>query len=106
MENIKNFIDNCIELLPAALLGAFGGLTRTVSGIPKGEKFNWKIAIPEIIIAVFSGLLMHWLTLEWGFSEHLRTATVALAGYCARSVTAILNKVFIQFVKRNFTTSA
>lgn len=103
MENIKHFIDNCIELLPAAALAAFGGLTRTLTGKPKGDRFDWKIAFPEIIIAIFSGLLMHWLTLEWGFSENLRTVTVALSGYCARSVTAILNKVVIQFIKRNFT---
>lgn len=102
MQNLKEACDHIIELLPAALLAAFGGLTRAVAGKPKDAKFDWKIALPEIIVAVFSGLLIHWLTIEMGVSENLRTAAVALAGYCARSVTAILNKMFIAFVKRNF----
>lgn len=102
MQNLKDICDHIVELLPAALLAAFGGFTRAVAGKPKGEKFDWKIALPEIIVAVFSGLLIHWLTIEMGVSENLRTVSVALAGYCARSVTAILNKMFIAFVKRNF----
>ena len=100
MENLKHVIDNCIDCLPAILLGAFGGITRSITRKPKGEKFDWKIALPEVVIAIFSGLLVHYLTLEWGFSENLRTVTVALAGYSARSVTAVLNNIFIQFIRR------
>ena len=100
MENLKHVIDNCIDCLPAILLGAFGGITRIITRKPKGEKFDWKIALPEVVIAIFSGLLVHYLTLEWGFSENLRTVTVALAGYSARSVTAVLNNIFIQFIRR------
>lgn len=100
MDNLKNILDHCLDALPAAVLAAFGGLTRAVAGKPKGVKFDWKIAFPEIVIAIFSGLLIHWLTLEWGISENFRTVAVALAGYSARSVMVILNNVFLQFVKK------
>ena len=101
---MKTILVRISELLPIVGLAAFGGITRTLYGKAKGEPYNWKIAIPEIIIAMFSGLLIHWLTLEMGLSENLRTVAIALAGYCARSVMAILNAVFITFVKRNIPT--
>ena len=96
-------LDHVVELLPVAALAAFGGLTRTIYGKPKDEPYNWRIGLSEIIIAIFSGLLIHWVTLEMGLAENLRTAAIALAGYSARSVMAILNAIFITFVKRNIT---
>jgi hypothetical protein len=102
-KRMRTILVRIAELLPIVGLAAFGGLTRTLYGKAKGEPYDWSIAIPEIIIAIFSGLLIHWVTLELGLSENLRTAAIALAGYCARSVMAILNAVFITFVKRNIT---
>ena len=84
-----------------AALAAFGGITRTVYGKHRGDKYSWSIAIPEIVIAIFSGLLIHWLTMEMGLSENLRSAAVALAGYSARSVVAICNTIFVTFVKKH-----
>lgn len=100
---MKAHLLKVVELLPVIGLAAFGGLTRTFYGKDKNEPYNWKIALPELIIAVFSGLLIHWITLEMGLSENLRTAAVALAGYSARSVMLILNAVFVTFIKRNVT---
>lgn len=102
---MKVYISKIAELLPIVGLAAFGGLTRTLYGKARGEPYSWKIAVPEIIIAVFSGLLIHWLTLETGMSENLRTAAIALAGYSSRSVMAVLHAVFVTFVKRNFGDS-
>ena len=101
--HMKDLFEKALELIPVIGLAAFGGLTRTLTGKPKDEPYNWKIAISEIIIAIFSGLLIHWATLELGLSENMRTAAIALAGYSARSVMAILNAVFINFVKKNVT---
>ena len=100
---MKEFLNKALELFPIIGLAAFGGLTRTIVGKPKDEPYNWKIGLSEIIIAIFSGLLIHWVTLEMGISENYRTAAIALAGYSARSVMAILNAVFITFVKKNIT---
>ena len=98
---MKAFLLRTIEILPVIALAAFGGITRTIYGKAKGDKYSWSIAIPEIIIAIFSGLLIHWLTLEMGLSENLRSAAVALAGYSARSVVAICNSIFVTFVKKH-----
>lgn len=101
IQRMKENLLKLLDLLPIIGLAAFGGFTRTLYGKARGEPYSWKIAIPEIIIASFSGLLIHWVTLEMGLSENMRTVAIALAGYCARSVLAILNAVFITFVKRN-----
>ena len=98
---MKNIWLKIVELLPVAALAAFGGITRTVYGKHRGDKYSWSIAIPEIVIAIFSGLLIHWLTMEMGLSENLRSAAVALAGYSARSVVAICNTIFVTFVKKH-----
>ena len=101
IQRMKANLLRILDLLPIIGLAAFGGFTRTLYGKARGEPYSWKIAIPEIIIAGFSGLIIHWATLEMGLSENLRTISIALAGYCARSVLAILNAVFVTFVKRN-----
>jgi hypothetical protein len=98
---MRHILDKLLELLPVIGLAAFGGLTRTLAGKARGEPYLLRVAIPEILIAVFSGLLIHWLTLETGMSDNLRTAAIALAGYSARSVIAILNAIFLNLIKKN-----
>lgn len=98
---MKSFFTHFAELLSVIGLAAFGGLTRTIYGKARGDAYSWKIAVPEIIIAIFSGLLIHWLTLELGMSENMRSVAIALAGYSARSVVAICNSIFVTFVKRH-----
>jgi len=98
---MKAFFLRLVEILPVIALAAFGGVTRTIYGKARGDKYSWSIAIPEIIIAIFSGLLIHWLTLEMGLSENLRSMAIALAGYSARSVVAICNSIFVTFVKKH-----
>lgn len=90
-----------LELLPVVGLAAFGGVTRTVAGKARGEAYSLRIAIPEVVLAVFSGLLTHWLTLDTAMSDNLRTAAIALAGYSARSVIAILNAIFLNLIRKH-----
>jgi len=97
---VKSVYLKLLELLPVIGLAAFGGVTRTVAGKKRGEAYSLRIAIPEIVIAVFSGLLIHWLTLDTGWSENLRTAAIALSGYSARSVLALLNAAFLHITKK------
>ncbi len=96
---MKYAIEKMLELLPVAALAAFGGVTRTLAGKARGEPYRLRIAVPEIVIAVFSGLLIHWLTLGTGIGENIRTAAIALAGYSARSVIAVVNTFFIRKLK-------
>ena len=77
-----------VELLPALLLAAFGGFAGTLANRKEGEHLTMKKLITELVIAVFSGLLTYYLLQEYGVSENLRTAAVALAGYSARGVLA------------------
>ncbi len=98
---MKSLSLKLLELLPVVGLAAFGGVTRTVAGKARGEAYSFRIAIPEIIIAVFSGLLIHWLTLDAAMSDNLRTAAIALAGYSARSVIAIINSLFLNLIKKH-----
>ena len=98
---MKNFFSNLYELLPVLIVAMFGGITRTVAGKARGERYSLKIAIPEIIIAIFAGLLVHWITSEMCISEGYRTAAIALAGYSSRSILAICNAVFIDWIKRH-----
>lgn len=98
---MKSLSLKLLELLPVIGLAAFGGVTRTVAGKARGEPYLLRIAIPEVIIAIFSGLLIHWLTLDTGWSDNLRTAAIALAGYSARSVIAIINSLFLNLIKKH-----
>jgi len=93
--------ERIVELLPVILLGAFGGFTRTVAGKERGAAYSWKIAIPEILIAIFCGLLIHWILLEYNIGDNIRTAAIALAGYCARTVLDILQGCFLAKLKHS-----
>lgn len=97
---MKHLYLKLLELLPVIGLAAFGGVTRTVAGKARGEAYSFRIAIPEIFIAVFSGLLMHWLTVDSSMSDNLRSASIALSGYSARSVLALLNAAFLHITKK------
>ncbi len=94
--------DHLIEIISVLTVAALGGITRTLAGKARNEPYSLRIAIPEIGIAIFAGLLVHWLTSEMQIGEGYRTAAVALAGYSSRSVLAILNSVFIDWVKNKF----
>lgn len=98
---MKDLWHNLVELVPVLAVAMFGGITRTIAGKTRGEAYSLKIAIPEIVIAVFAGLLVHWLTSEMQIAEGYRTAAIALAGYSSRAILAILNAVFIDIVKKH-----
>lgn len=88
------------ELLPVILLGAFGGFTRTVAGKKRDEPYSIRIAIQEIVIAIFCGLLIHWSMADFDISQNIKTAAVALAGYSSRCVLDILHSVFLNKLKK------
>lgn len=95
---MKAKILDCVrELAPVILLAAFGGFTRTVAN--KEEHFSIRRAIAEIVIAIFCGLLIHWVLQSFEVAEHIRTAAVALAGYSSRCVLAIIHSAFLSKIK-------
>lgn len=85
------------ELAPVILLAAFGGFTRTISN--KEEKFSFKRTIAEIIVAIFCGLLIHWILQSFEIGEHIRTAAIALAGYSSRCVLSIIHAEFLSKIR-------
>ena len=87
------------ELGMVILLGGFGGFIRTLVGKKRGEPYNLRIGMAEILIAVFAGLLVHWLCREYVQYDNLRTAAIALAGYSARGIMAILDAAVISRCK-------
>ena len=98
---MKDIFKKIIEQIPAVGLAALSGFARTLCGKASDKSYFWRKNIPEIVIAVFSGLLIHWLTQELGVSDNLRTVAIALAGYSARSVMNVLNVFFATIAKRN-----
>lgn len=87
------------DLFGVVILAGFGGFVRTLTGKNHGEPYNLKIGITEILIAIFAGMLVHWLCREYVVSDNLRTAAIALAGYSARGIMAILDTAIIQRCK-------
>lgn len=89
-QQIATILEKLFDLLPVILLGGFGGFIRTVAGKVRGEHYRWSIAIPEILIAIFAGLVVYWLLVEYKVGgDNLRAAMTSLAGYCARPLLAI-----------------
>lgn len=101
---MKQICVKLLDLLPVIALAAFGGITRTLAGKARGEPYRLSIAIPEIVLAIFSGLLIHWITVDSPLSDNYRTAAIALAGYSSRSVIALLNAALIRKIKPMETT--
>lgn len=87
------------DLFTVIALAGFGGFIRTLVGKQHGEPYNIKLGITEILIAIFAGLLVHWICQEYVISDNLRTAAIALAGYSARGIMAILDTAIIQRCK-------
>lgn len=96
---MKNFFDGLRDLLPVLLLGAFGGIARTIAGKRRNEPLSLWILLQEIVLAVFAGIVIHLLLSETNLWESVKTASVALAGYSSRSVLALLHTAFIRNTK-------
>lgn len=92
-------IDTIRELAPVILLAAFGGFTRTIANRDGEQKFTWKRTLAEIVVAIFCGLLIHWILKSFELSENVRTAAIALAGYSSRCVLSIIHAEFLQKIK-------
>lgn len=96
---MKTFFDGLRDLLPVLLLGAFGGIARTIAGKRRNEPLSLWILLQEIVLAVFAGIVIHLLLSETNLWESVKTASVALAGYSSRSVLALLHTAFIRNTK-------
>ena len=93
-------IETFRELIPVIILAAFGGFTRTIAHKDGDhQKFTWKRTLAEIVVAIFCGLLIHWILKSFELSEHIRTAAIALAGYSSRCVLSIIHAEFLQKIK-------
>lgn len=92
-ESVK---EKLIELMTSGVFAALGGFVNSIANRKKGEPFKVCETAGEILIAIFAGLLVHYVVLELNYSEGIRTISVALAGYSARGVLAILNSIFVE----------
>ena len=96
---MKHLFDGFRDFLPVLLLGAFGGIARTIAGKRRNEPLSLWILLQEIVLAVFAGLVIHLLLSETDLWESVKTASVALAGYSSRSVLALPHTAFIRHVR-------
>ena len=96
---MKHLFDGLRDLLPVLLLGAFGGIARTIASKKRSEPLSWWLLAQEIVLAVFAGIVIHLLLSETTLWESVKTASVALAGYSSRSVLALLHTAFIKHTK-------
>lgn len=90
-----------IELIPALILALAGGFARTWAKKPRNAKYEWKIAMPELIIAGFCGIVMHYLCVYFKTPEALSAFVIAISGYGARQVLEVLNITLLQRLKSN-----
>ena len=88
-----------LDLLPIAVLALSGGIARISERLLRGEKYNLKMVALELILAGFSGFLIHWLTADTVLPENYRTVAVALAGYSSRSVISLINAAFVRKIQ-------
>ncbi len=99
---MREYLERMLELIPVVGLAVFGGLTRTIYGKAKDEPWSFKRALPEMIIAGFAGLIIHWVTKDMGMSDSLRAVFISMGGYSSRSILAVFHRVFIAFIRRNW----
>lgn len=98
---MKQLLNDCRELLAPILLSGFGGVARVLDGYRRGEPCGFCRAIAELVLAVFAGLLMHWITKDASLSDGVRTAAISLAGYSSRPIIDIINNALIKRMKGN-----
>ena len=87
------------DLVFVIALGGFGGFIRTLAGRRRGEPYRWRVGVTEVLIAIFAGLVVHWVCCEYVQSDNIRTASVALAGYSARSIMTLFEAAFVDKMK-------
>lgn len=76
------------------LLAGFGGFIRALM-----DKDRLKQIFTEIVIAIFAGLLVFWFFEEYHISNNLRAIAISLAGYSARGIILVLDKVVLSKCK-------
>ncbi len=96
---MKQLLNDFRELLAPILLSGFGGVARVLDGYRRGEPIGLCRAVAELVLAVFAGLLMHWLTKDASLSDGVRTAAISLAGYSSRPIIDIINNIFLKKLK-------
>lgn len=86
--------DTFKEIGTAVLLAGFGGCIRALI-----DKNKFKQIFVEIIIAIFAGLIVYWFFREYQISSNLSAIAISLAGYSARGIILVLDKVVISKCK-------
>lgn len=96
---IEKVAEKLIELIPALLLALAGGFAKTWAGKPRDARYDWKIALPEIIIAGFCGIVMHYLCIYFKTPEALAAVIIAISGYGARGILEVMGVALVQKIK-------
>lgn len=95
---MRTCIDKAFELFAPVLLAAFGGYVRSLTRSSK-EPFKLRLALAEMTVAIFAGIIVHFVLSEFTIADGLKSASVALAGYSAREVLTILKATFLKKIK-------
>lgn len=84
------------ELSLVGFFAAFGGLTRTIVGKKRNEKYSYNVALGEVIIAIFAGYLIHFIMSPHNICSGYKIAAIGLAGFSARELLNILRMGFLK----------
>jgi fluoride ion exporter CrcB/FEX len=84
------------ELSLVGFFAAFGGFTRTIVGKKCNEKYSFKVALGEVVIAIFAGYLLHFIMSPHDICSGYKIAAIGLAGFSARELLNMLRMGFLK----------
>lgn len=90
--NYSEFRELLEALTAPAILAVFGGIARACR---YGVK-SWRQFCGSIVVSAFTGVLVHLMIQESGFSTSTQAAIVAVSGYSGGSILDVIASGLIQ----------
>ena len=84
------------ELSLVGLFAAFGGIARTIIGKKRNEPYSYRIALSEVVVAIFAGCLIHFLMSPHEIHQGYKFFAIGMAGLSARELLSILRTKFLK----------
>lgn len=88
-----NFFRELHEFYLVFLLSAFGGFIRILN---RQDPLTPFMFFAGITTAIFTGMLTHFILLEYGVSENLRAVAISLSGFTSRDLLQICASKFLE----------
>ena len=95
---VKNTIYEIAKtLIPIFVLSGLGGIVRLLN--TRGLKFSVGRYLAGISTAVFAGVVLHYLMLDFSVPMGLRHACIAIVGYVSRDFLEIVSDRLLKKIK-------